>query len=98
MPSCDGCVNSFSKGSDLTFRKIAPEDKKHSRKQWLNNIKTGLKITAGQRSMTAEIRQMTADDGFPLFTLTVQKKRSSKQKRMIFSNKDFKRYKNLTFF
>ena len=59
---------------------------------------TGLKITAGQRSMTAEIRQMTADDGFPLFTLTVQKKRSSKQKRIIFSNKDFKRYKNLTFF
>ena len=59
---------------------------------------TGLKITAGQRSMTAEIRQMTANDGFPLFTLTVQKKRSSKQKRIIFSNKDFKRYKNLTFF
>ena len=26
-------------GSDLTFRKIAPEDKKHSRKQWLNNIR-----------------------------------------------------------
>ena len=40
MPSCAtyGCVNSSSKGSDLTFRKIAPEDKKHSRKQWLNNI------------------------------------------------------------
>ena len=40
MPSCAtyGCVNNSSKGSDLTFRKIAPEDKKHSRKQWLNNI------------------------------------------------------------
>ena len=40
MPSCAtyGCVNSSSKGSDLTFREIAPEDKKHSRKQWLNNI------------------------------------------------------------
>ena len=58
---------------------------------------SGLKVTAGQRSMTAEIRQMTADDGFPLFTLTIQKKRSSKQKRIIFSNKDFKRYKDLTF-
>ena len=52
--------------------------------------KAGLKITAGQRSMTAEIGQMTADDGFPLFTLTVQKKRSSKQKIMT-SSKDFKR-------
>ena len=34
-----GCVNSSSKGLDLTFRKLAPEDKKHSRKQWLNNIR-----------------------------------------------------------
>ena len=41
----------------------------------------GLKITAGQRSMTAEIRQMTADDGFPLFTLTVQKKTKQQAKK-----------------
>ena len=56
----------------------------------LLELYTGLKITAGQRSMTAKIGQMTADDGFPLFTLTVQKKRSSKQKIMT-SSKDFKR-------
>ena len=62
-------------------------------KRFLATVQTGLKITAGQRSMTAEFRQMTADDGFPLFTLTVQKKRSSKQKRIIFSNKDLKKAK-----
>ena len=35
---------------------------------------------AGQRSMTAKIRQMTADDGLPLFTLTVRKNEAASKK------------------
>ena len=41
MPSCAAydCINNSSKRPDLTFRKIPPENKKHLRKQWLNNVR-----------------------------------------------------------
>ena len=48
--------------------------------------------------MTAEIRQMTTDDGFPLFTLTVQKNEAASKKESYLVIKILNDIKNLTFF